>query len=72
MGSGHLSNIIQKTQVPFLSCDKKYKVLLSFIHHRGESAPRKHLREQDQKVALSSETRKGKSKARISKNLGHV
>ena len=36
--------------------------------HSGEAALRKHLRENDQKAALSSEMRKSRNKPRIIKN----
>ena len=35
--------------------------------HRGEAALRKHLREHDQKAALSSDTIKSRNEPRISK-----
>ena len=39
------------------------------MFYTGEAALRKHLREHDQKAALSSEIRKSINKPRISKNL---
>ena len=55
---------------PVLLFAHEFKWILQKIRprHRGEAALRKHLREHDQKAALSSEIRKRGNTPRISKN----